>query len=46
MKKQLFAGLIATFAALGALVILPFFQIAGTAVIILAAVAMGALCFI
>jgi hypothetical protein len=46
MKKQLFAGLIAAVAAFAALILVPFYQIAGAAVIILAAVAMGALSFI
>lgn len=46
MKKQLFAGLIATVAALAALILVPFFHTFGAAVIALAAVAMGALHFI
>ena len=46
MKKQLFAGLIATVAAFAALLLMPFYHIFGAAVIALAAVAMGALHFI
>jgi hypothetical protein len=46
MKKQLFAGIIAMIAAFAAIVVIPFYHIFGAAVIILAAVAMGALSFI
>lgn len=46
MKKRIFSAIVATIAALSALILVPFYQTFGIIIVILATVAMGALQFI